>query len=256
MRNRMPRGFGPVESPGAARRERHAFTLIELLVVIAILALLLTIFSPSLQRARLLARETQCAAQVRSFTQVALAISAAQHGVLPTFSPAGQQTPYWWSRGWRDRLMSDYGLRRDYFYSPTNQAWNMDWLFDWNDDWSVVGYFWTGGKELKWVTPVNMPAYDEELLFARRTSDQPYYSFIVADLNRIYPAGSDSFVTGDSERWGSNHLYPQESGLVIDGEGGGLPRGSHTGHLDGHVEWTDGADLDYRYLYHDTEMWW
>lgn len=48
---------------------RRAFTLIELLIVIAIIALLLSILVPSLNSARALARQTQCATRQRGLSQ-------------------------------------------------------------------------------------------------------------------------------------------------------------------------------------------
>jgi len=87
-----------------ANRARPAFTLIELLVVIAIIALLLSVLSPPLMRAKALARRLKCTSNLK---QIHLAVCL----YLDTFDdtyPCAQDpvstTPFYWlwmGRGWR-----------------------------------------------------------------------------------------------------------------------------------------------------------
>src|SRR3989304_8750313 len=94
-----PRPF----KPPPANRPRPGFPLIELLVVIAIIALLLSILSPSLMKAKALARRLKCTSNLK---QIHLALCL----YLETFDdtyPAAQDplstTPFYWlwmGRGW------------------------------------------------------------------------------------------------------------------------------------------------------------
>jgi len=72
-------------------RARSGFTLIELLVVIAIVALLLTILTPSLQRAREAARRSVCAGQVRDFTTAVHVYAVEENGFIPARNGAVHQ---------------------------------------------------------------------------------------------------------------------------------------------------------------------
>lgn len=65
------------------RAVRAGFTLIETLVVVAIVALLVSIITPSLTRARAAARETACVANLRVWS-AAFHLYASEHdGLLP-----------------------------------------------------------------------------------------------------------------------------------------------------------------------------
>lgn len=64
-------------------RKNKAFTLVELLVVIGIIALLISILLPSLSRAREYAMRIQCAANLRTTTQMMLMYANANKQQIP-----------------------------------------------------------------------------------------------------------------------------------------------------------------------------
>ena len=74
-----------VSSPGSRRPERqlHGFTLIELLVVIAILSVLLAILTPSLNRAKELARQTICGSNLHHVGLGLMTYVAEKRGYIP-----------------------------------------------------------------------------------------------------------------------------------------------------------------------------
>jgi len=82
---------------------RKAFTLIELLVVIAIIALLMSILTPTLQRARRHARAVACQGNLRQWSILYAAYTAENDGRLPGWrdEPApAPNDPWWRSSGW------------------------------------------------------------------------------------------------------------------------------------------------------------
>ncbi len=70
--------------------KRQGFTLVELLVVIGIIAVLISILLPSLARAREQAQRANCAANMRTLGQVAVAFSNDHKGRLPAAWAYGQ----------------------------------------------------------------------------------------------------------------------------------------------------------------------
>ncbi len=93
-----------VRQPHGPPDRRGGFTLVELLVVIAILALLLSILTPTLGRAKRLTQMSVCGSNLRQVTQGFGAYSSQSRGCLP---PAGrfynsQQMRYahYWTEGY------------------------------------------------------------------------------------------------------------------------------------------------------------
>lgn len=86
-RDTRPRGSPAavprVELSAVSRREAGGFTLVELLVVIAIVALLISILTPSLQRARDVTRSTICGSDLRQITHGFGEYAGANAGHLP-----------------------------------------------------------------------------------------------------------------------------------------------------------------------------
>jgi prepilin-type N-terminal cleavage/methylation domain-containing protein len=64
-------GFPLVELPAASKGKR-GFTLVELLVVIGIIAVLVGLLLPALSKARVAARDTQCASNLRQLAQASI----------------------------------------------------------------------------------------------------------------------------------------------------------------------------------------
>lgn len=88
-----------------------AFTLIELLVVIAIIALLLTILLPSLQKAKAIANQTRCMANLRQVGTAFALYAEDNNEFICYWGPAGRP---WDNNTWQCFLVKK---------SPNNFGW-------------------------------------------------------------------------------------------------------------------------------------
>ncbi len=84
-------------------RHRHAFTLIELLVVIAIIALLVSILMPSLQKAKEMAKDVVCAANLHSIGYAMYLYAQDFDEQLPYYFNAYREQPFAFTT-WAERI--------------------------------------------------------------------------------------------------------------------------------------------------------
>jgi prepilin-type N-terminal cleavage/methylation domain-containing protein len=241
---------------------RHGFTLIELLVVVSIIALLIAILLPSLNRARQRAREVVCLARVRSLGQTALIMAQDRKGKLPDLTNSRvryglssewddpvvsvNRLPYWYNPTARDTMLK-YGMERDFFYCPNNNAWNIDLYWDrslvgehgsvWgysyfgsNED-AVRSWQWKDGAETSNLSPVPF-----------RLSDRSFHNVIWTDNSRNRNGSFDG---------GANHL----AGNINTSDPWTLPRQDHdqggasVGFMDGSATWDSLGEVKYRWYW-------
>lgn len=239
------------------KHKTKAFSLVELLVVVAIISLLASILIPMLARAKLLMREAACATNIRGLTTASLVHANEHNRWLVNLGDedarrhdGGDGRLYWIKTVWRDYYLDNFGLKREMFYSPTNDKWNRDDFWDWGDGDTVIGYFAFQTRpdfEDSIRNRVSKNPGADRHLFPWRTTDSPEFNLLWTDLNRQHPAGVGTFITpGDPNRWGANHLYVEDD----------LIQGSHVGRMDGSVEWIDGREIEFRANYDNASYWW
>ncbi len=211
------------------KSRRVAFTLIELLVVIAIIAILASLLLPALARAKEQAHRTTCKNNSHQWL-LSLTMYAGDND--EAFPPGGSSSPYWNSVWFRDTMTNQYHIRRPMFYCPSNRSWNRDdfWAWPGGRD-SVMGYFYFAG-ETRFSN--NRSIFQETVhtpVFAVKTTDNPHYKVIWADLNRKLQGS-----------WGRpGDPNPLMRGVNHYNDRGDEPDGSNEGFYDGHVEWIKGA---------------
>ena len=100
------------------RARRRAFTLVELLVVVAIIALLVSLITPSLKRARRLTLRAICLSNIHQQIQIQLAYATSYNGCFPRarrhdpqYVRSGGNTDGWWALTHR-RFLTDSALLR------------------------------------------------------------------------------------------------------------------------------------------------
>jgi prepilin-type N-terminal cleavage/methylation domain-containing protein len=106
-------------------RTTRGFTLIELLVVVAIIALLVSILMPALSKARLLAKRTACASNLRSIGLAAAFYQSDYEDKVPISVTSGEVTSSYgktfYMYSWRFLLWRDAGVSPKAFDCPASK---------------------------------------------------------------------------------------------------------------------------------------
>lgn len=132
---------------GSRITNHGCFTLIELLIVVAIIAILAALLLPSLQKAKLKAKQAQCASQLHQIGIAAISIAQDNSDTFPGGSGGGCNALYNCSR---DAFDQAFQGNKNMFYCPSN-PW--DPSTNWTNTapgFVILGYYWlpnpnTGG---------------------------------------------------------------------------------------------------------------
>jgi prepilin-type N-terminal cleavage/methylation domain-containing protein len=249
------------------RPSQHGFTLIELLVVISIIALLIAILLPALGAARKSARRTENSNHVRSFQQVGITYATDNKQMLMdwgnlegTWNSSGNtnffHAPYWLHPSAKDTLV-DYGLARDFCYSPFQEQWNTDAV--WNGTAAANGFTYitymtiAGNADIAQnsqaaraavgINGMNDWVSDGDLPVHRTLDDIAEDDVYVADLTRSFANVLD----------GSTHITGMDTGgfLPLTTPDGG----AHVGLIDGSVSWKREGEMGQTVNPNKRQLW-
>ena len=279
---------------------RNGFTLIELLVVVAILVMLIAMLLPSMAAARERAKRAVCAgSNMRGFIQCMVVYAEEYQDYLPDpgnwsgmwnhtviRDPNHNRTGrvcdsvafnlHWIHPGFRQVLMDQYLLEREYFYCPSNPDLNTDHVWNATDGGAggdgvhiITGYLVLAGrKELAtthdqiqntrfvsnsgtvrtyfpYAAGFETLSRPELPVGKLRLHEEAAMDVAMADFARAWAHEGFDIRTGNGDYGYPNHLKVGHGaaaipirGMMPDGAGG-----ANVGHLDGHVRWKSQPEL-------------
>lgn len=236
--------------------KKKAFTLMELLVVIAIIALLMSIMTPALRKAKRLAERSVCGGGLHQMGTVVMMYAADFNGsLIPPFvaiedmknlpyGPFDGVIPFLIYVDIKDFLEKSYGMVGKTWMCPAMQKQkehnNLKNYLDpdgnlnkWEANYSLPDGYWIGYANLMGLHNMTSTSPKNVKESARRSSD-PGYKHVSADLNLKWNEG----VAKGEAMW-SERLSP----AAHRGEGKGAPEGGNRLYLDGHVEWIQASEM-------------
>lgn len=221
------------------RRRNDAFTLVELLLVVALIALLLALLTPSLNRAKELARTANCAANLSQLHKAFLNYAGDERGKLPDTGLLRLDTTsggYRWHFLWVWNEQTGFHLRDQYLggdyramLCPSSDRQQSE--SSWDRD-SEPGALWTSyisltshmiGSHLTDEGPRYYVSSDPGLPinYCDKISTTPADFALMADTLHLMPSGD----------WGFVNTHPGK------GTGFEAARGANVVTMDGAVNW-------------------
>ncbi len=254
---------------------KKAFTLIELLVVIAIIALLLSILTPAMQRAKEQTAEVVCANQIRQQCLALLLYAQDNEEKMPKMTYGGGEWLWDVSYFTTDIILAS-GASKKIFHCPSNRVdtnANNYWRYSewpvssstpeptsipdrqWN--WRVISFSYmletASGRGDIWAPSepytAKVPSTQKE--FITKTTQGGRRELITDTVIAYPPPLFDKWIIPDIySDWalGTNHMG--RTGNPIE------PSGGNIGFLDGHVAWRDFKDMYERYGIQGVRFWW
>ena len=258
-------------------RRNRGFTLIELLIVIAIIGVLLGLLMPVVTNAKISAKKTQCASNLRTLGQAMIAYGSDNDRKVPVFGADGD---FLWDipKRTRDAIVK-YGAARKNFYCPSVERETDDTFWNYSNGspnldtgWTAAGYWFltkrlpkppaAGGTP---VNPATLPAdklHSSKFVFQERDPSKAFKKKLresfdaerAAELELVTDATMSTGSAGARKFTGlSGTLYQQASHLTSDkkkAEGGNIL------FMDGRVEWRRWAEppSDTKKLVPDDQM--
>jgi prepilin-type N-terminal cleavage/methylation domain-containing protein len=218
----------------------RGFTLIELLVVVAIISVLIALLIPALNHARVIAKQTQCASNLRQIG-ITYQTYAGEHNSflpVPRFSVIYTNVlhaPDWAYGGVSVKdagtSLLPYIPNGKIFFCPSD-GYSIDWFDDnserWaknqaqlHEKWMMSSYMHVFGNQFRIpVSYANVQAWLDALLPPVKVDDPP-----------------DCFLAQDLVYW--------ENGAYVNHGGGFLfPIGANLLQLDGHASWYASKDFN------------
>lgn len=260
------------------RNNLRAFTLIELLVVIAIIALLLSIITPSLSKARDIANRTMCQTNVKQLTLGFLIYSQINNKL-----PLNTRGSWYWDISYltTDYLIEQAGADRKTFYCPSHKSKpttdDRFWRYsEWTGTPAVppsgpepsnvilrknlyrtTSYFFLVDMEppsVRAFYPQNGTA-GESVKLAQKTSDirnTGSYVLIADGMISDSNARSANFAELIGGAWGKYGLTSNSCHIDRRNQ----PAGSNIGYADGHADWKVFEEMNVWGAAGSIHHWW
>ena len=222
---------------------RTAFTLVELLVVVVIISTLIAMILPSMRKAKLVAWQVTCSAQVRGWTQANLVYSNDNRTWLATRGPTSQALTYPNIVGSDFQTqLKNYGVGIANAFCPES---SVPKTFQ-------AGYYaaWTGTLDYTYYAylPGTGPRVPKRATDSVDQTGRP--TFVFGDVNRFSIGTTVQILSSHAEQ--TKPWVAYDFSYIVSGWSPAsmpTPRGGNNAFIDGSTVWTPFSQLDLTVAY-------